>query len=298
VEPTFKERGAFLPPQLPEAEANRFIEGLFEGLRRQESIVPPLNVVGVGTTEDRRRNILYSIGQTKKRLSISPENDGWFSIAGYGPSLVDSLPFLVEEVTQGFTVCTTSGAHDYLLTKGIRPDYHAEMDPRARKAEFVRSPHKDIEYLIASVCHLDMWRNLEGFNTRLWHLADLPEIEGFVAQLEPDAMVFPSAQCIGLTAIAVGHAMGFRKFSLHGMDCSYKDGEPHAGEHNGSNSDDRRFKVRCGETYYQTRIEWIQYARNFVEIILQRMPGCEFRIHGDGLLQRMVKEAMNGSERN
>lgn len=267
-----------------------YIANVFDGIKRNELLIPELEVRGAGSLEDRKRNVDYSVKETKNRVSAVPEHDGTFVIAGYGPSLKASLPFLIEEVKAGHTVLTTSGAHDFLISNGVIPDYHADMDPRSRKAEFVKTPHKDIHYLVASVCHPDFWRNLEGYRTTLWHLADMVEMQDYIARLEPDANVHPSAQCIGLTAIALGHSLGFRKFSLHGMDCSYSEGEPHAGPHNGSNSDEKRLKVRCGEKYFETRLEWIQYARNFNDHILPRMLNMPFRIYGEGLLQEMCKQ--------
>lgn len=256
----------------------------------QLGMVPKLNVVGCASIGERKANI--SAAPNFERVNPQEEREGVFCVIGYGPSLRKTLDHIRRDILSGHAVCTTSGAHDYLISNGIIPDFHTDMDPRARKAEFLNTPHKDIHYLMASVCHPDTWVKLDGYKTSIWHLSDAPEIEDFIAWSEPGSYVHPSAQCIGLNAIILGHTLGYRKFHIYGVDCSYADGQSHAGQHNGTCGDDRRVGVYCGGMEFSTRVEWIQYARNFIDEMIPKMPGCEFKVFGEGLMQQMLRQGL------
>src|SRR5262249_8099191 len=83
-----------------------------------------------------------------------------------GPSLAQTW----EEIKGFYKILTCSGAHNFLIERGIVPTWHAETDPRAHKACFVKPSHAAVEYLIASNCHPDLFDALEGRTVRLWHV--------------------------------------------------------------------------------------------------------------------------------
>jgi uncharacterized Rossmann fold enzyme len=64
-------------------------------------------------------------------------NDRRMTIACYGPSLEDTWRQLKHPIM------TVSGAHDYLVERGVIPDFHVDCDPRAHKAEMLRKPQKE-----------------------------------------------------------------------------------------------------------------------------------------------------------
>jgi len=63
-------------------------------------------------------------------------NDKWASIVCYGPSLADTWKVIKRPIV------TVSGAHDYLVDRGIVPDFHVDCDPRAHKARMLKKPQK------------------------------------------------------------------------------------------------------------------------------------------------------------
>src|SRR5690242_8066880 len=65
-----------------------------------------------------------------------------------------------------------SGAHKFLIERGVVPTYHVEVDPRQHKIALMGEPHKDVEYLAASTCHPKLMEHLKGFNLKLWHVFD------------------------------------------------------------------------------------------------------------------------------
>src|SRR5690349_3972083 len=68
---------------------------------------------------------------------------------GFGPSLNDTWGHL----SHFKYIMSCSGAHKFLVEKGIEPDWHVEVDPREHKVGLIGQPCKKTTYLIASACH-------------------------------------------------------------------------------------------------------------------------------------------------
>jgi hypothetical protein len=51
---------------------------------------------------------------------------------------------------------TCSGAHKFLIDRGIVPTHHIDVDPRPHKVHLIGKPDERVEYLIASTCHPDL----------------------------------------------------------------------------------------------------------------------------------------------
>src|SRR5690349_1469799 len=115
----------------------------------------------------REDQIRVAIRRIPERLipSESLTNDP-MAIVCYGPSLKKTW----EEVKKFKYVMTCSGAHKFLIDRGIIPTYHIDLDPREHKVQMLGTPHKDVEYIMASSCHPKMWDVLEGHKVRLWHI--------------------------------------------------------------------------------------------------------------------------------
>jgi len=109
-----------------------------------------------------RLNIPRVKGRLVPRETTTEEE---IAIVCYGPSLKKTW----AEVRNFKKVMTCSGAHNFLVERGIIPTWHVDLDPREHKARML-TPHKDVEYLIASCCHPNMLDKLEGFNVKLWHI--------------------------------------------------------------------------------------------------------------------------------
>jgi hypothetical protein len=71
------------------------------------------------------------------------------AIVGYGPSLKQTWEYLRD-----FDVIfTTSGAHKFLVDRGIIPAYHVDVDPRAHKVAMLGAIRQDVTYMPCSTCH-------------------------------------------------------------------------------------------------------------------------------------------------
>lgn len=85
---------------------------------------------------------------------------------------------------------------------------------------------------------------------------------------------------------------GFRRFMLHGMDCSFAGDEKNAVRHAGAHSGKRQsmLKVRCGSRYFLTSPQMVDAANWLLKMLSEY--DIEVQLFGDGLQQQMVREAM------
>src|SRR2546430_2383340 len=67
------------------------------------------------------------------------------AVVGFGPSLNDTW----EQIRKFPFVISCSGSHKFLVGRGIIPDYHVEVDPRAHKVELIGTPQQKTTYLIS-----------------------------------------------------------------------------------------------------------------------------------------------------
>jgi len=205
-------------------------------------------------------------------------NSKWASVVCYGPSLKDTWHLIKRPMV------TVSGAHDFMVSKGVIPDYHIDCDPRAHKAQMLAKPQKSTSYLMASVCHPSWWPLLKGHNVRLWHLIngnDLETVE-WVFKHDPDGIdcMISGGSSVGMRAMEVMAALGFRRFRFYGMDCSYTD-QRHAGDHLGH--EQKPILVKAGERVFKTTKQMLEAAIEMEKFI--ETQDAEVAFFGDGLMQ-------------
>lgn len=252
-----------------------------------EQALPAFPVYGAMKNDERHEQIKHALSLGYPKL----KRRGKFraapcSIVGYGPSLNNTWQNIKGPIV------TVSGAHDFLIEKGVIPNYHVECDPREHKAEFLKKPHKDVHYLIASCVHPKVWEQLKGHKVTLWHLHNGPGSTESIQSLDPGADMVGGGTTAGLRAMEVMARKGFRRFMLHGMDCSFAGDEKNAVRHAGAHSGKRQsmLKVRCGARYFLTSPQMVDAANWLLKMLSEY--DIEVQLFGDGLQQQMVREAM------
>src|SRR5262245_43138061 len=110
----------------------------------------------------RDEQIKSAIKRVKDRIKPGERKDEPIAIVGYGPSLNDTW----EEIRKFKKVVTCSGAHKFLVDRGIIPDFHVEVDPREHKVRLIGQPQNETTYLISSTCHPKVFDHLEGYKDR------------------------------------------------------------------------------------------------------------------------------------
>ena len=205
-------------------------------------------------------------------------NDRRMSIVCYGPSLEDTWKQIRRPMM------TVSGAHDFMVERGIVPDFHVDCDPRAHKAQMLKKPQKETKYLMASVCHPDFWAVLKGQNVKVWHLVNGDDLEtvAWVAQHHPEGMesLIGGGSSVGMRAMNVSAALGFRRFDIYGMDCSFTKNR-HAGAHTGK--EQTKILVRVGLRTFQTTQQMLHAAIEMEKFL--ETQDAEVVFYGDGLMQ-------------
>jgi len=213
------------------------------------------------------------------------------SICGFGPSLADTWKDI------NGIVISTSGAHDFLISKRVIPKFHVEMDAREHKIEFVKNSHPDVTYLIASHCHPKMFEVLAHRNVIMWHGFTDDDAENQIKtleEIEPGARVIAGGTNVGMRAIIVARDLGYTRYELHGMDCSYRGEQQWAGAH--FTVPHNAVKIEVEGRVFDTSDLMMQSTDDFFNQ-MKMLQGCSFKIYGDGLLEARMQMFMKDREK-
>ena len=211
--------------------------------------------------------------------------DARLALVCLGPSLVTEW----EKIRDFDHVMTCSGAHKFLIDRGIVPTYHVEVDPRSHKIDLMGNPHPEVEYLISSCCHPALFDHLEGHDVKLWHVYTGDSMDELPQVYPRGDWVFTGGSNVGLRAMVLARFMGFHKVEIFGMDYSYP--PDHLGEHAvphpvPAEPEDRVVTVYDNAAYHTTP-RMMFYAREFFQEMAM-LPDVDFVLHGTGLLQHMA----------
>lgn len=205
------------------------------------------------------------------------------AIVAFGASLLKTY----KDVAGFKTIYTCSGAHKFLIEHGIVPTYHVDSDPRAYKADILGEPHRDVEYLISSICHPTYFDKLELHHAKvkLWHMLFLePDIFQHYPKWE---WIMTGGHTVGPRTIKLARMMGHANLHMFGFDgCVDEDGRTHATEHPNPPTDLEWIEFE-GRRYYTNR-NWEDHAQILLQD-LDRMPEVNCTFRGDGLIQEMAK---------
>lgn len=233
--------------------------------------------------EQRDDQIRIAVDRIKGRLSPSEVlHDEPIALVCYGPSLKKTWP----ELKHFKKIMTCSGAHQFLLDKGIVPTWHIDLDPREHKVKMLGTPHKDVEYLMSSTCHPAMWDVLEGFNVKLWHIFNNESNRDLPLIYPRGDLIVTGGNNVGLRCLPIARLLGYRMQHVFGMDYSFpKDEGHHAGKH--LNANPKLYELNYeGKVYYCEPV-MVTYAKQFFHEMKQ-LPDVRVLLHGEGLLQHMA----------
>lgn len=228
------------------------------------------------------RQIASCVARGLKRLTLQKLQPGVLSVVGFGPTL--------RETWQGIKhpMITTSGAHDFLLDRGIVPDFHAQMDGRDHQAKFLTRPHKDTAYVMASICCPAVFDQLEGHRVYYWHCAHGKHVVDWIGEHDDGAILVAGGTHIGVTAVHLGGILGYRRFRLFGID-GHRDeaGARHAGKHHDPNPQ-RSIRRFAGGRWWSTSPQMSNGADEVTR--LSDEPSIELSIMGDSLQSALLRE--------
>lgn len=254
--------------------------------RGYQSQFPGVTIITAGDTEERIAHIRAATALSYPRLSMQPVSQETLQIACFGPSLRSTW----EQLRKDGHLMTVSGAHDFLVYRGVTPNFHADSETRAHKAGMV-TPISGVRYLLASCCNPAIFERMQGFDISIWHRGASSDEDQEVLKTDSESATFICCgSTIGLDAIGIGIVLGYRKFEIHGMDCSFRQNwlgrvTQHAGVHPNPGKILREVVVE--EQKFITSPEMFSSAQEFMNVVHES--GCQFILHGDGMLAKMTE---------
>lgn len=225
-----------------------------------------------------------------------PEHEGVALIVGGAPSLQDELKNLRTHKIKGGVIFALNGTHDWLIERGIIPDFHVLLDARQENVQFVRKPHKDVTYLVAAQCHPDIFKALQGYNVTIWTACfETPEQEKeFCAKFNKPICMVGGGATVGLKTLNLAYLWGFRNIRLYGMDSSYQGAENHAYRQELNDKESRMDIHAAGRDFVCA--PWMakqatEFQRQYRQLIGL---GCKVKVLGDGLIPWIYQQLSKG----
>ena len=238
-------------------------------------------------------NIRSSCARGLPNAEIQDPHDRRMALCAYGPSLKD---YIKEIGFEKGDVVTVSGAHDVLRTAGLTPFMHIEADAHEHKAQLTSLAGPGTHYYLASRCHPAVFDNITAKAARvsIWHLAHADEENAEVMKVYPETVFVQGSVSVAGRAMCLGMVLGYRHFTIYGMDCSFPWDESlpfdqqlqHAGKHPNPQDVFRTDPIN-GRAYYST-LQLISTAEQFLKVA-SRATLCTFDIRGEGMLAAKAK---------
>jgi hypothetical protein len=239
-------------------------------------------------------NIRAAMALGLPRLSAAPPESRRVALVGGGPSLRSSLGAVARLKAEGAAVFSVNEVGAFLTSNGISPDASVHVGPVEYTTRCIGMPIRGVRYYIASICPPSSFGALAGHDVTVWHAETLSGAVNAVLRADGGPLI-GGGHTVGLRAIAMCWALGYRRFDLFGYDSSADPGLLHAYESVSDAVSDRRIAVRCGGTWFETAPEFARQALDF-EAIWQGCvaAGGEIRVHGSGLLPAIWREVAAG----
>lgn len=229
----------------------------------------------------RDEQIKINLATIKERIQpVAELRQEPVAVVGYGPSLSKTW----EKIKEFKWVISCSGAHPFLIERGIVPHWHVAVDPLpGNTVRLIGEPHPSVEYLIASTCHPDVLEHLKGFNVKLWHIFDSAE-DGLRTLPHGEWALFGGADA-GLRSIVMARFLGFTDLHVFGIDGSFGDTGRHAGTHPSPQKPHYELEYN-GRTFHTTPAMLACVKQLPHEI--DQLTDVQTTFYGDGLAQAIM----------
>lgn len=214
---------------------------------------------------------------------MHPAREGRIALIGSGPSVATQLDKILELRAAGVPLVAIKDAHDWLIEKGIVPDYAFAIDPQPHRFSCFMRKHADVHYMIASQCDPAMFAHLSGHKVTLWH----PYIK-HGCFYPPGKAVISGGTTSGLRALVVFYSLGWRDMALFGFDsCLSADTLRVNGTKLREHDSIVEIQIEPGGTKFYCNPAMAQQAQHFQEQY-DFLPGVEFEAFGGGLIAAII----------
>lgn len=247
-------------------------------------------------------NVNHSIRLGYPQVRPQPAQPEMVCLVGGGPSLNDTFDELRELFFNGALIVTVNGSYQWCLDRNIQPSAQIVLDARAENARFVNPAVPRCKYLLASQCHPEMWKQVEGRpNVHIWHGAveDNPHLGPVLdAYYAGNWMKTPAGTTVIVRALVLLRLMGFLRLHLFGADSCYMHGQHHAYQQPENDVDRPRPFILSRNGEDQRVFLCAPWMAQQVKCFLQtvRLHGKHFllSVHGDGMLAYALKLGAEG----
>lgn len=251
------------------------------------------------TAEDQRlSNARSAIARDLLWFDLAPAHNGHVCLVGGGPSLVDTLDELKWRASIGQQIWALNGTARFLYRNGICPNVLVVADARPENVDFLGELNRGISVYLASQCHPELFEAAQDFDleTTLWHTNSAGMEELLKDEQARPVHLIGGGSTVGLNAMVLAFAAGYREMHLYGFDSSYRDDAHHAYPQSLNDKErivdalfrDQKFKVA----------PWMAHQVNeFKELVPGLMSdGCIITVAGDGLLPAVARAMMDAPE--
>lgn len=203
-----------------------------KGFAKSRGRIPPDEIL-------RRARAVFDTGLPSASALVNRYRGQSLFVCGGGPSLADVLPEIRRrrKLSKRTKILAINRTHDWLISKGIKPDFALLMDPKPWCAEYM-TPTKGVTYLIGAKVDPAVWERFKGYpHVYHFHPGELPEEREILPRefgSHPSGyLLVPGQSTAGLRSVPLFYELGFRAFYLCGLDSSRREGKPHECSGNG-----------------------------------------------------------------
>lgn len=268
-------------------EADIFIS---EPFKKSEPIVE-ITTGNPVPSEVIQRSIIENLKRDVKHVFPKPQRDDPLIIVGGGPSLKKNLDNLRKQKGK---ILAVNGAHDYLVSKGIKPWGMIMLDPRSDMGKFCNNPQEGVKYFIASQCPGEVFEKLKGYDVFLWHAHVGAGEQEVLETWGGDWVLIGGGSTCGLRAFHLGMLLGFHRLYAYGMDSCLDELEHHAYEQDIRKSGlEQVVKVHTpGKEFMATAWMYAQ-AQDFNKLLAYHGDKFTITFRGGGLLSHIASQHPN-----
>ncbi len=246
----------------------------------------PLKVIGkcVASDEELIANMEATITRRLPEVEIQQPRAGTLAVVASGPSVSGELETIRRMQMEGTPIVAIKDSHDWLIERGVIPDYAFAVDPQEHRWDCFKLKHPDVHYIIASQCNRTMFDHLHGHKVTVWHTYMQH------GQKRPlNKMLIGGATTSGLRALSVFWVMGWRNFALFGYD-SCLQGDMLRVNGTGVKESDPVLEIKldpASDKVYRCNPSMALQAQHFEEHY-GTLSGSSFTAYGEGLIPAII----------
>ena len=207
-------------------------------------------------------------------VAVEEKQEKPVSIVGAGSSLANTYKDIVGDIM------TCNSAHDFLIGKGIIPKYAMIWDANPIMGEMIKTPHKDVHYLIASRCHPSVFEKLNGYRVSVWHALGGENVENYLIKRQLNEPMIAGGSSGVTRGLYLAGTLGYQTMHLFGV-CD--DGDGKTTHVSGSLVTQKFIDIRVCGKWWKLAPWMAMQAADFKKLApIMQANGVRLVVHGKG----------------